>query len=236
MIRYALVCERGHEFESWFQDSTAYDKQAKQGLVSCAQCGSVKVEKAIMAPRLSATVKKQRAPVGLCGGGNVYRCGWPGDPGCGFVAISCAMGCQGSPRHRRGMATLAFCGVYGGFRVGILVSGLCDHDRSQCANAGVGRGSVRARGDAFRIQAANHAARGSRHRACCDWCCATGVVALVPLVRQYRQGMEFDAFLGQLFCFLRRSDAVDRAMLYLSIVHLARFLWKFWADIVRVLG
>ena len=80
----------------------------------------------------------------------------------------------------------------------------------------------------------NHAARGSRHRACCDWCCATGVVALVPLVRQYRQGMEFDAFLGQLFCFLRRSDAVDRAMLYLSIVHLARFLWKFWADIVRV--
>ncbi|HEY6699885.1 MAG TPA: DUF1178 family protein [Pseudolabrys sp.] len=63
MIRYALICEKGHEFESWFQDSTAYDKQAKHGLVSCAQCGSVKVEKAIMAPRLSATVKKQRAPV-----------------------------------------------------------------------------------------------------------------------------------------------------------------------------
>jgi hypothetical protein len=62
MIRYALVCERGHEFESWFQDSAAYDKQAKHGLVTCPQCSSAKVEKAIMAPRLSTTAKKPRAP------------------------------------------------------------------------------------------------------------------------------------------------------------------------------
>ena len=53
MIRYTLVCDRRHEFESWFQDSAAYDKQAKRGLVSCPQCGSAKVEKAIMAPRLA---------------------------------------------------------------------------------------------------------------------------------------------------------------------------------------
>ena len=59
MIRYALICQQGHEFESWFQDSTAYDKQAKRGLVSCPHCGSAKVEKAIMAPRLSATAKKR---------------------------------------------------------------------------------------------------------------------------------------------------------------------------------
>jgi hypothetical protein len=63
MIRYALVCDRGHEFESWFQDSVAYDKQAKRALVSCPQCGSTKVEKAIMAPRLLATAKKQSAPI-----------------------------------------------------------------------------------------------------------------------------------------------------------------------------
>ena len=37
----------------------AYDKQAKRGLVSCPHCGSAKVEKAIMAPRLSATAKKR---------------------------------------------------------------------------------------------------------------------------------------------------------------------------------
>jgi len=53
MIRYALNCERGHAFESWFQNSAAYDKQAKRGLIACPICGSAKVEKAIMAPRLS---------------------------------------------------------------------------------------------------------------------------------------------------------------------------------------
>ncbi|HJS62300.1 MAG TPA: DUF1178 family protein, partial [Pseudolabrys sp.] len=59
MIRYALTCQQGHEFESWFQDSAAYDKQAKRGLVGCPHCGSAKVEKAIMAPRLSATAKRR---------------------------------------------------------------------------------------------------------------------------------------------------------------------------------
>jgi hypothetical protein len=59
MIRYALTCQQGHQFESWFQDSAAYDKQAKRGLVSCPHCGSPKVEKAIMAPRLSTTAKKR---------------------------------------------------------------------------------------------------------------------------------------------------------------------------------
>jgi len=63
MIRYALICRQGHEFESWFQDSTAYDKQAKRGLVSCPHCGSAKVEKAIMAPRLSATAKRRSKAV-----------------------------------------------------------------------------------------------------------------------------------------------------------------------------
>lgn len=63
MIRYALICEKSHDFESWFQDSAAYDKQVKRGLVTCPQCGSAKVEKAIMAPRLSATAKKRGAPI-----------------------------------------------------------------------------------------------------------------------------------------------------------------------------
>jgi hypothetical protein len=54
MIRYALICERDHAFESWFQNSAAYDKQVKRTLVTCPVCGSAKVEKAIMAPRVSA--------------------------------------------------------------------------------------------------------------------------------------------------------------------------------------
>jgi len=60
MIRYALGCDKGHKFESWFADSGAYDKQAKRGLVTCPQCGSAKVEKAIMTPRLAGSRKRDR--------------------------------------------------------------------------------------------------------------------------------------------------------------------------------
>ena len=60
MIRYSLQCENGHEFESWFASSDAYDKQVKRKLVSCPACGSAKVEKAIMAPRLARTDKLAR--------------------------------------------------------------------------------------------------------------------------------------------------------------------------------
>jgi hypothetical protein len=61
MIRYALACAKGHAFESWFQNSAAYDKQAKRGLVSCPVCGDSKVEKAIMAPTLARTRKRGSA-------------------------------------------------------------------------------------------------------------------------------------------------------------------------------
>jgi hypothetical protein len=50
MIKYALGCAEGHEFESWFPDSAAYEKQRKRGLVACPECGSTTVDKAIMAP------------------------------------------------------------------------------------------------------------------------------------------------------------------------------------------
>lgn len=54
MIRYTLSCERGHEFESWFANSEAFDKQAKRKLVTCPVCNSAKVEKTIMAPSLAS--------------------------------------------------------------------------------------------------------------------------------------------------------------------------------------
>ncbi len=62
MIKYDLRCEHGHSFESWFQSSSAYDSQHKRKLVVCPSCGSVKVEKALMAPRLAGT-KRGRATV-----------------------------------------------------------------------------------------------------------------------------------------------------------------------------
>jgi len=60
MIRYALACSKGHTFDSWFQNSAVYDKQAKRGLVECPVCGDSKIEKALMAPTLSGTKKRGR--------------------------------------------------------------------------------------------------------------------------------------------------------------------------------
>ena len=61
MIRYSLRCERDHAFESWFQDSSAYDAQVKRKLVICPVCNSVTIEKAIMAPRIVGKKGRERA-------------------------------------------------------------------------------------------------------------------------------------------------------------------------------
>ncbi|MDX1712104.1 MAG: DUF1178 family protein [Rhodovibrionaceae bacterium] len=53
MILYDLKCDKGHVFEAWFHSSAAYDRQVADGEVACAVCGSAKIEKAPMAPRLS---------------------------------------------------------------------------------------------------------------------------------------------------------------------------------------
>jgi hypothetical protein len=63
MIRYALACDKRHEFESWFKNSAAFDKQAARKLVACPVCGSTKVEKTIMAPRLSRTTRASETPI-----------------------------------------------------------------------------------------------------------------------------------------------------------------------------
>ncbi len=54
MIRYDLICDKGHAFDAWFADSAAYDKQAKRKLVTCVHCGSAKVEKQLMSPAIPA--------------------------------------------------------------------------------------------------------------------------------------------------------------------------------------
>jgi hypothetical protein len=71
VIRYTLRCEAGHTFESWFNNSSAFDRQAARGLVACPLCGSAKVEKAIMAPALSGgreaapTSEPEKSPVAI---------------------------------------------------------------------------------------------------------------------------------------------------------------------------
>lgn len=53
MIVYDLRCRKSHRFEAWFRDSAAYDEQAAAGKVTCPECGSRRVEKAPMAPRVA---------------------------------------------------------------------------------------------------------------------------------------------------------------------------------------
>ena len=65
MILYDLRCRRGHVFEAWFRDSAAYDDQVEAGELACPTCGSKKVEKAPMAPRLA---KGGRSKGGLAKG------------------------------------------------------------------------------------------------------------------------------------------------------------------------
>ena len=52
MIQYSLKCAEGHQFDSWFQSASAFDKLQATGHVACAVCGSAKVDKALMAPRV----------------------------------------------------------------------------------------------------------------------------------------------------------------------------------------
>lgn len=63
MIRYALKCSDGHSFDSWFQSADAYEKLAASGLITCGVCGGGEVEKAIMAPRVSAGVDTVARPL-----------------------------------------------------------------------------------------------------------------------------------------------------------------------------
>ena len=53
MIKYRLVCKKCNlSFDSWFASSKEYDKLKKKKLINCHSCGSVKVEKNLMAPKL----------------------------------------------------------------------------------------------------------------------------------------------------------------------------------------
>lgn len=54
MIVFDLKCDDGHVFEAWFASSTAFEDQNGRGLVSCPVCGGVRVDKAVMAPRVAS--------------------------------------------------------------------------------------------------------------------------------------------------------------------------------------
>lgn len=52
MIHYDLRCGAGHEFDGWFKDSAAFERQSKAGFVECPVCGGTEVSKRLMAPAI----------------------------------------------------------------------------------------------------------------------------------------------------------------------------------------
>lgn len=58
MIRYTLKCPEGHHFESWFRSSQAFDALCAAGQLTCAECGASGVEKALMAPKIQDSRKR----------------------------------------------------------------------------------------------------------------------------------------------------------------------------------
>jgi hypothetical protein len=63
MILFQLNCDRQHSFEAWFKDGATADRQLKRKTVECPTCGSVKVGKALMAPRIGKATGKEIMPV-----------------------------------------------------------------------------------------------------------------------------------------------------------------------------
>ena len=61
MIKYNLKCNNDHEFESWFSNSSEFEKLNKKKLLECIYCSSNKIEKSIMAPMISGIKSKEES-------------------------------------------------------------------------------------------------------------------------------------------------------------------------------
>jgi hypothetical protein len=62
VIVFDLACDAGHVFEAWFGSSDDYEQQKHGGMVSCPLCGSAAIDKAVMAPRISAKGNRDATP------------------------------------------------------------------------------------------------------------------------------------------------------------------------------
>ncbi len=61
MIKYQLTCKKcSNVFDSWFSSSKEFEKLKKLKLVNCSKCNSLKIEKSIMAPRISSGVTSSK--------------------------------------------------------------------------------------------------------------------------------------------------------------------------------
>ena len=66
MIRFALICDQDHQFESWFQSGDAFEKLKKTKMLSCPICSSKDVTKSLMQPRVKTSrPKEENRPAAL---------------------------------------------------------------------------------------------------------------------------------------------------------------------------
>jgi hypothetical protein len=65
MIVFDLRCEDGHTFEGWFASSSAYDEQTAAGTMTCPECGTSHISKAISAPRVNGGASEPAGPCGM---------------------------------------------------------------------------------------------------------------------------------------------------------------------------
>ncbi|MGX1308374.1 hypothetical protein AB7M35_003132 [Amorphus suaedae] len=60
MIRYSLTCDARHGFEAWFRSADDCDRQIADGTLACPACGSSAIDRALMAPSISKSVRAPR--------------------------------------------------------------------------------------------------------------------------------------------------------------------------------
>ena len=77
MIHYGFYCEHDHEFDEWFDSIADYECKAEAGELTCPECGSHQVTKAIAAPNVARG-----------GGAPTPACGMAAGPGCGGCAFA----------------------------------------------------------------------------------------------------------------------------------------------------
>jgi len=63
MISFRLACDKDHVFDGWFGSSEDFEAQKQRKLVECPTCGSIEVEKTLMAPTVSTARKKETMAV-----------------------------------------------------------------------------------------------------------------------------------------------------------------------------
>lgn len=60
MVRFHLHCDAGHHFDAWFRSNNDFEQQRVENWLSCPQCESTIIDKALMTPAIATEPKKEK--------------------------------------------------------------------------------------------------------------------------------------------------------------------------------